>query len=424
MRKEKPLYIPHLTDGVNNVSRADLIGDTELHQCVNYESVEKGILTRRKDLEVYDEYLNQAISGAFYEVYYPISKPYYPMTKPSDMTGNFILFLFGNEYRDPPVYKVKAFYKISDTEWTVNELSGLYSSGVSYSSSSNVRFDIGKEMIIITDYDNNNIAHFVTVDEDGNFISGVLGMSAPSNRPTITQLTDWLSSDWELNSQNDRLCEPGLIQCLYCAVTKDGDKSNPSGFSETLDMQWFKLDTDGSDEMWVNQISIKNLSIPDVNNFIKEKLKYFDVYFRAFRYSEGLVNKPFEFSQRFEIIDKENISGETGNNYTLTVESDPSTQPSYENDIAPIAKCAKQVGGVIMLGCVKEKMKFPFNFDKFCRIDVNNTNSRTFIDGIIRIRLDESEITDLDLDYLYDNLNKIRIYDNDLTTPLMVDSLE
>ncbi|MEE9571775.1 MAG: hypothetical protein V3W20_01850, partial [Candidatus Neomarinimicrobiota bacterium] len=149
----------------------------------------------------------------------------------------------------------------------------------------------------------------------------------------------------------------------------------------------------------------------------------------------------FYFSQRFDIVDKESNAGDTGNSYLVNVPADESIQLSYENDIAPFAKHAAEVSGIVGLANIREKTRFPFNFEKFCPININNVNNKNFVDAIVQVRLYDSNnsgtldyygnqvdyIDDLDLTYYDDtgadgmlNLDLIRIYDDDKTTPIKV----
>ena len=73
-------------------------------------------------------------------------------------------------------------------------------------------------------------------------------------------MTTWKADLWENDAQAARLSEPGLFQCTYSVVTKYGEVSNPAPLSETLDMQFFKLDSDLLDERWIEKITINYLN--------------------------------------------------------------------------------------------------------------------------------------------------------------------
>ncbi len=420
------LFLERFSKGLNSSSRPDIIDNEELQKCENYEIRDNGFLHRRTEPDTYDSDLNTLLASTF-DTVLVMSEPYYPETLETNMVGfsDFILFFFGEK---ASTYKLYAFYKTGASTWTETQIS---ITGITYSSSCDMWINIGEDRVIFTD--GVNQAHYFLIDYDGNIVSGKLGVPAPLNKPTITPMTEWDNRDWEDTFGADMISIPGLFQCLYTVVTKDGDESNPSPLSDTLDMQWFKLSS-GDDARWLNRVYISNLSIPDVSDDIKDKLRYFNIYIRTIRYSEGQAPVLFQYSQRFDIIDKSSgaVSGTTGNSYTVTVNAEAGDNPSYENDVAPVAKYGLQQAGIIMLANVKKKIKFPFDFTYYCEIKLNNLDSRTFVDAVIRIRLGDKDYAtnpilnldwsafDTDDDDVIEEVNNLRIYDRDLTTPLPV----
>jgi len=413
-----------LSGGINNQTRPDLLEDNQLQAAQNYECRGRnGTLYKRTDPATYLVNLNYALSRHF-DTVISISPAFYPSVKPDDMTDDHMLLVFGK--KDDSYYLYLYYEQSGGYKITIP--------GVTYSADSVLRFAIAHDRVIITDYEGGNVAHYFTIDEDGNRVSGIMGINAPLNKPGISQMTDWDATLFEENNENDYLSECGLVQVCYTVATKDGEESNPSPVSNTLDMQFFKLE-DGEDARFLEKIQVSNLSIPPrLASNIKDKLKYFNIYVRVFRYSAGSVSKSFEYSQRFAIIDKDNASGSTGNNYSITVSPTAGQQVSHENDVAPIAKYPAALGGVTMLACCKTKIKFPAEFDRYVEIKLNNQDSKTYIDAVIRIQLkDETypsdfisdlDWTDFDPDDNYvigqTGLNQLRVYDNDLTTPLSV----
>ena len=428
---------PLLTGGLNEVTRPDLIEDNELQVCTNYEIIGDGILRRRKyiagyelspidaeinlDPDIYDKQIERNPNDFIFLDAEYISEPYYPEKLFEGQVNDFILFAYGNK-------QLHGYWKNEDG-WT-NEFGGdtlntiLSNSGITYTADSDVQIVIGSDKVIITD--GVNPVHFISVDNEGELRAGIMGIPAPKNKAQVTEMTEWQSDLWETDSTASRLSTPGLFQCIYTVVTKYGEESNPSPLSDTLDMQFFKLDEDGIDAQWLEKVEIKGLNIPDVPDNVKDSLKYFKVYFRVIKYSEGAGTKALEFSQQFEIAEKTTDAKDTGNNYTLTVAVSPGEIASYENDVAPIAKTAAEIGGITMAGNVRTKIKFPFNFKYYHKITINNKDSKSYVDAVIRLRLKESEIENFDIsdfvrsDKTLKNSEYIRLYDNDMTTPLMV----
>ena len=434
--------LPLLTGGLNEKTRPDLIDDNQLQVCTNYEIKGDGFLYKRKEAEEYDSGLTTAIEAVFSSVSF-ISEPWYPKTllkKGTDeMDSDFILFVFGTT--SGGAYELHIFFTISGT-WTNVIVDSSSETLTTYLTAADITYasDIGSdiEIAFATDsvfiVDGVNNSYMVSIDTEGVLFAGTAGIPAPTNKASVTQVTTWNENQWENNSTELKLGDPGFFQCIYTAVTKTGEESNPSPLSDTLDLQFFNLDEVGADERWVEKVDITDLSIPDVSAGIVENLKYFKIYMRIIRYSEGEGSKTLELTQQFEIISKKDSSGNiltsgtTGNNYTLIIEPTAGETPSYENDVAPVAKTVDFLGGIAMLGDVQTKIKFPWDFKYHHAITIQNSDTESYVDAIIRIRLRESDIDDFAIDdFVYDNggwdLRKeglIRLFDSDLTTPLMV----
>ena len=63
--------LPLLTGGLNELTRSDLIEDSQLQQCDNYEVVGDGTLRKRKDTSVFDSKLDNALFGTQDEILNP-----------------------------------------------------------------------------------------------------------------------------------------------------------------------------------------------------------------------------------------------------------------------------------------------------------------------------------------------------------------
>jgi len=439
--------LPLLTGGLNEIGRSDLIDNSQLQKCQNYEIDGDGTLARRTEPEQFDASLDVLLGTLYASVLY-ISEPWYPQALRSysgETRSDYFLFAYGQDSSDD--YKLHILWDKNGTwiEYIENdngvdeelELSTLLT-GVTYTSESEIEITIGTDKVIIAD--GVNRTHFVATDKDGNHRGGIMGIPAPTNKARVTEMTTWRADLWETDSTASRLSTPGLFQCIYTVVTKFGEESNPSPLSDTLDMQFFKLDEDGLDERWLEKVEIKDLSLPDVPDNVLDDLKYFKVYMRIIKYSEGESVATLEFSEQFEIVAKKDgsdntlTSGTTGNDYTLTIEPTAGDVASWENDVAPIAKTGAEVGGITMLGNVKTKIGFPWEFKYYNPITINNTDAKSYVDAVIKIRLWDKDATGDDTnaienfivaDFIYPALDikrekHIRIFDQDLTTPIMV----
>ena len=207
--------LPILTGGLNEVTRSDLIENSQLQVCDNYEVVGDGILRKRKGISEYDNdediTLKEAIDDVFDSIIY-ISDPYYPPKKltdekntgdvPVEMSGDFILFVFG--ITSSGAYQLHTFIEwpdgwsniITTTEGATDNLSDiLYNSGVVYTSESDIEIFIGVNRVNIVD--GVNRAHSVAIDPDGIMSAGISGIPAPTNRARAERLTSWETGIWE-----------------------------------------------------------------------------------------------------------------------------------------------------------------------------------------------------------------------------------
>ena len=436
--------IDRLDDGLNELINPRNLPLGGLQESSNYEILGDGKLTRRRDPVEYGDHvrrdsLKTKLNEIFTQSILQIAPPYYPVKKLSDMTGDFLILVYGAPYAG--TFELYMCYENDSNTWTVTKVD---ITGITYTSDTYLEFFIGDDKLIITDTYNEttNFPHYIKIDADGELISGLFSIKAPTNKPTLLPTTEYNAEEFEEDADDVHLDECGIVQCVYTVITKEGDESNPSPMSNSRMMQFFKKDlTDKNDVRWIDNFQITNLSVPVLTGDLTEQLKYFNVYFRVIRYSEGEAAEPFYFSKRFDIIDKESNEGDTGNGYLISVPQDESIQISYENDIAPYAKHAAEVSGIVGFANIREKTRFPFNFEKFCPVQINNINNKNFVDAIVQIRIYDGSnlgrldhygdqvdmIEDLDLPF-YDrlganemqNLNLIRIYDDDLTTPIRV----
>ena len=230
--------LPLLTGGLNEKTRSDLIKDEQLQVCTNYEIKGDGLLYRRKGVSEYDANLTTAIDDVFTSTTH-ISEPFYPQ-KPltindTEMESDFILVIYGYT---GSAYELHAFF-LSNNSWTniinadgdtLNDL--LSSADILYTSDSDPQIVIGSNKVIITD--SVNKAHSISVDSDGVMTAGVMGIPSPTNKATVTEMTGWENEFFEIDSTASRLSDPGLFQCIYTVVTKDGEESNPSPLSTLL----------------------------------------------------------------------------------------------------------------------------------------------------------------------------------------------
>ena len=470
--------LPLLTGGLNELTRSDLIEDSQLQQCDNYEIIGDGTLHRRKAVETFDQSLEDKLFGTgsqketstngstntFIVTDYglfgegsllKISEPYYFPTdidltnsSYSTLKTDYILLVYGRVDAND-TYEMHMIYKV-DNEWTdivvyndddsTNNLTELLTdNGIIYTSDSDPQFAIADDKVIITDGVNN--AHYVAIDEDGIGRAGKMGLPAPRNRARIEQLTTVDKTMFETDTTQTYIASPGLVQVTYTAVTKYGDESNPAPLSRTFDIQYNKFGDDGITSHYIDKIKVHDLTVPDVPENIMETVKYFNFYMRIVPYKAGVEVSSLIFTEQQLINTKTKSGSDTGNSYVLTLPP-LGGNVSYENDIAPIAKTASQLGGITILGNVKDNVRFPWSFKYFHPIKISNQDAASYVDANFILRLYDKDsdhanaIENLDLDdWIYasqtteaifggtdaDTETKhFRFFDENMTTPLYV----
>ena len=195
--------LPTLTGGLNELTRNDLIGDSQLQISNNYEVIGDGTLKLRKASETYSDNLDTLLSGLYTDVTV-MSEPYYPqkmLLAPTiyEPTEDFLLLFFGETaggfYEMHMVFKytndngeddwnnyVTFGENLESNEFTLNDL--LTSAGIVFTAESSIQFTIGQDRIVITD--NVNDTFFVEIDVEGNVRVGKLGLPAPTNKAEVT----------------------------------------------------------------------------------------------------------------------------------------------------------------------------------------------------------------------------------------------
>ena len=323
--------LPLLTGGLNEVTRSDLIEDSQLQECTNYEIIGDGVLRKRKSQVVYDGFLNNRL-GEDFDSIVKISEPYYPQKKlkPNTedgytMNSDFILFVVGLASSEDTEYTIHAYWQTSpigsgfsaipywkkDVFWSGLDTSKTFSdllddAGITYPTDSvtaeDIEFTIGNNKVIISD--GYNRIHYFDINADGIATTGFLGIPAPKNKPKVLSLDSTAKRgnisnedvDFEDDSGANYIEAPGLAQVTYTVITKFGEESNPSPISDALDLQWFNLNEDtGANEQWINSIEIYNLNIPDVAKSIEDTIDKFRIYLRVTPYSQGDTAKTLTY---------------------------------------------------------------------------------------------------------------------------------
>ena len=405
-------YISDFTGGLNDVTRPDLLADNEVQQCINYEISGTGVLVKRKDTEVFDAHLDETLEDLFGisdgGSLLSISPPYYPALTLKEQANDFMLFVFGNNSSSNKVLYAlyqKVVEDESSNPWThefINlsgepvDLLNAYKSVKRTFAEDFLNFDVGSEKANFTNGTDPN--GFFYVDNKQEAVSGTLGYDPPLNVPIIKSLRDDSSNQntpvFSLNNFTrddsvEAISSPGYIQVVYSYVTKDGFESNPSPVSATADYAYFYRDDDRVNTQRLNEFEISNLSIPPtMSPEYVDRVQYFNIYVRVFKSLKADASKNFEFCQQVSVISKTRWGSNTNNTYVLDRALSPGDIATYENDAAPRSKFVSTTGGVTFLGNTQNALGFPAaDFQYKSPINIYNSNSKTYIDAPIQIRV-------------------------------------
>jgi hypothetical protein len=290
-----------------------------------------------------------------------------------------------------------------------------FSDCAKFDHTSQLRAVVEGNRILITD--NVNYPFYLTYTKDRSCEYGRLGYPAPYTKPQID--IDGYEEELFDDSQTEEFMgEPGLVHCTYCYVDEQGNKSNPSPVSLAGDMQYFQIwtDVDGTQINRIRQIRVKNLSLPTgLSQRDKDKIKYYEIYLRITLYSESNEMRVLGLTRAYDIYDKDSVS-----EYLITLPPDYGSYADYTNSPAPISGDIAAHAGIVSLATGESEISFAgFEHDHYLPIKLNNENSRSYIDGVVRLRLDGDELG-IYWFYLLENRAKLRLFDQDMATGLPV----
>ena len=437
-------HLLDLTGGHNDIVEPELIGDNQVKDSQNYEVLGEGSLTLRKEAEAYSSTLNTYISSTLgITTLVSISPPLYPQVKLASggttyQTNEFCLVVYGITTTTPDVYEMYLVYGITGgLSWAhkttgatgTDLLAGLTSAGVDWDSDCKPEYSISNNKMIITD--GVNKAYYIEVDSDGTVVCGTLGIPAPIARPYVIdyQISRRSANSDLTTAQGESIFPTGLVHIVYTIVDKLGNESNPSPVSKTIDLQWNSLDVDFVQDKWVQRLPVAGLRLPTLSTVERAMVKYFRVYVRSVRYASDSYSGTFELVQQFPV-------GSGYASVVLNVPVETGNIVSYENDEAPVAHHCAQVSGVTFLGGTEETLEFGMGTpDYYVPLTITNDGD-DYVDAIVRIRLTEAGVTNLDWsDYITGGsihmpakcddldaaaINKVRMIDQNLNSPLNV----
>jgi len=398
--------------GINNKADAEFIGDGFVVEAKNVEYNNSPSPTKRKGIAEFDLALTTALSGMTVKDFWI----WYPPILPKDAEKDYLVVAYGSVDDNHELWVLKYI----EDSWspTLIDISKViytaYSSPVAY---------IGDKFIIV---DGINRGHYIEVDKDKNLVYDILGLDSPITKMEVSPAyaNNHYVSTTATEEDTGMTIERGNILLLcYTVEDKYGNESNPSPLTVYTDLQYrYPEDTDdASFQYWWASAKYSNMTIPEgLNTVVKDTLEKFNVYRADVRYTEGTAESVV--FKKVATIDIASLDEET----TLVDSNISGTAtPSYEQDIAPIAKLITENSKIKFVANLNLKLKFPFHFSYYNIIKLTNNNGKTYINAPIAIQLDESIFGDFYSGWggfteSDDWKNHIRFYDRDRITPLPV----
>ncbi len=275
--------------------------------------------------------------------------------------------------------------------------------------------DVGSNVVVcqttfgftLVDGRDNSIVKYIEIDADGELFFGKLGLESP-----ITLLN---GSDAEYTSDSAIDKGMGVIRgsilfYAYSFEKENGEISNPSPISVIADDNKLYKDDDSVLEQFTKKITLT----PFGEN---ADAKFINLYRSSIPYTEdSLGRSDFTLVHRYMI--NESLNDTSGPGIILL---------NYDNDVDVKGDDVCAISGVTFIANANSAIKFPFDFEHYIEIEVDNTNTRNYVNGVYVLKIDPTDaIFEINganvfpLSTLLMYKNKVRFFDIDLRTPLPV----
>jgi hypothetical protein len=393
------LRISDLSGGVVNVPDPQKIPDNAVVSANNYEYIDGVNPTRRKTaVSIATEYP--------FSTYSVFSDVWYPNNMPEGAVGGKVYI--EAEY-ESGILSYKFAHMGSMGFWEV------FTPFVATATATTptVRMFISADKVIIAD--GINTCRYVSINKDGEWQYGELGIPAPTRKLDITR------SGTENKKVESDTTDVGMgeeygsaLEVCYTVETDTGEESNPSPISVQTFMMYKYPDAEydlGYKYLWQQSV-YRGLRVPDVPESTKERFKYYNIYRRAIQFTESVIGSAFRLVERVAISSQDNQA------YTDTSNQNFGSL-AYDNNVSPSANDIIETNKTVFLGGIKDRIRIPFAFDKYTPIKITNNNSRDYVNAVVSMTLTAGQVG-LDDWSILTNKEKVRIFDDDLITPINV----
>jgi hypothetical protein len=416
---ETRFRITNFLGGLNEIARPDLISDNEVQEMLNYSIQEDGSIKLRPVVEPLGEEIDSEV-GDIVKLFV-----WYPNILPEDSKKKHLLIVYDLDkqlwvlcYREigegdvwDSLYKVDQESKPLFTHYGIPFIANT------------------QDKVMLVDGRDNNTVKYISINNDKKLMFGDIGIPAPVNIASMSSSESdnvFVSDD---SADTGMMIRKGsIIFMAYTVVTEDGVESASSPVYVGTSQNIYTRDDDYNEIKYWQKTVFNHLRVrKDLIDQVKDRIEYFNVYLSYIPYSESeYARDVFRRALRIPI---QSFDGD--NTYVSTT---PPTGKLLGQDSATDVKgddiC--YTGGVTFISNANRSIRFPFNFDYYTQIDLTNNNNRNYVNANIFISIPFDLITkkvsgseeriikdkaDLEAKIVSRN---IRIYDQDMITPLMV----
>lgn len=434
-----------LLGNLNESGRPDLISDFEVTECQNYYFDRDGILRLRPTTEAFTDAFVVYIQGGLEDDddielnLRDLAKQIWVWKSPhltKDSKRNYLLLLQtrAGDNVTSDLWLLECF--TAEGGWRSVYSGQMFGEPLFRGLGKDVRIAMQGSMVMLVDGRDGSVVRRIEISPSGELSFGEFGelqMQPPLSIASFSKsMIDNSWSDQESFDKGMSIERGSILFLCYTTVTEIGEESNPSPMSVFSTGQYLALGEDMELKDWYQRAIAEGLRTfwadSHSNEHPTRNIKYFNVYMGSVVYSEGFISRGA--MHRARRIDISDIYGD--NRFVSTT---PFTGAIAEygklNDLRGDDICVS--GGIAFVSNATTRIRFPFNFDRYFRITVSNRNSRNYVEPAIWIKLYEKDLVDEDGNELVnwsewfsgnfifpEKLHQLRIYDQDLTTPIPV----
>lgn len=400
-----------LSGGINNNTRKDLLNPTQVVDSRNLLVLENGSLSVGGNA-VYDPSIITDFGDAKkFWLWRPFRKPYFRYSTVNYRTTDFLVYVFYKEGTTNYV-TVRGVVNDGSGDHYVSQAPPLNNEiKVEVSQEPSIAFS-GNRMTIVDGIDG-TFSRFIEIDEDGIFITSEVGVNAPIYPIVPLTQEDTGTPNIGIGAESG-----SFFGYIATFVDKFGVESNPSPMlyntSEFIggdDQQAYRNEV-FSPLRFIRGVDLSlSLINNDPNISDVEKINLYR--------SDGLYSESAFVPTEFSLIATIPLASSYSDYNSVGIDS---KAVSYENDNQVRAEGIVAANTRLFITNTNNEVKFPIPYPKYIKIDIANPNSKTYINGVIKIFITGNIPIDFpaepDLGVATDERDLYRFFHSDLTTPI------